>query len=704
MAQNSYCGATRVFGWSFYSQGTTDRAVSADQFIEAALVFFGDRDPNRGSPWEKGERLAQLIGRRRALLVLDGLEPLQYPPGPDEGRLKEQSLQALLRGLAAYNEGLCVISTRVRVTDLAGYEGGTVARIDLDNLSPEAGAQVLTAQGVTGTQIDLEQASREFGGHSLALTLLGSYLSDVYDGDITRRAEVCGLEDDERHGRHAQRVMTSYERWFGESPELSVIRILGLFNRPADKDSLNALRAAPAIPGLTDTLLGMNETTWQRTLSKLRRAKLLAAHGEVGPNTLDAHPLVREHFGQQLQRTSPDAWREGNSRLYEHLRDTTKEFPDSIEEMASLFAAVAHGCAAGRYQEALDETYWRRIRRGEDGFSIRKLGAVEASLAALTGFFDSRWQQLVPMINEDDRAFLLNETSFVLRTLGRLKEATQPMQTALESCMMSKDWDNAAIASGNLSELYLTIGDLSQALTYAQKSIELADRSDVGFQRLSKRTTLADVLYQMGRLPESEAALCEAEKIQKVERPEYPFLYSLPGFRYCALLLHHGRYQEVQARVKKLFEWRDPKDSLIDIALEHVSLGRAYLLQAQHEATGDLLTATNYLNQAIDVLRQAGTLYQLPIGLLARTELSRIKGDVERARVDLGEAMSIATRAGMGLHQADGHLEYARLHLMQGDRNEARKHLRIAKEKIEAMGYHLRDRDVEEIGRELEGA
>jgi hypothetical protein len=32
----------------------------------------------------KGERLANLVARRRTLLVLDGLEPLQYPPGPQE--------------------------------------------------------------------------------------------------------------------------------------------------------------------------------------------------------------------------------------------------------------------------------------------------------------------------------------------------------------------------------------------------------------------------------------------------------------------------------------------------------------------------------------------------------------------------------------------------------------------------------------------
>ena len=78
MARDHYRGATRVFGWSFFSQGVRAEAMaSADLFIAAALRFFGDADPTAGSPWEKGERLAGLIGAERALLVLDGMERLQ---------------------------------------------------------------------------------------------------------------------------------------------------------------------------------------------------------------------------------------------------------------------------------------------------------------------------------------------------------------------------------------------------------------------------------------------------------------------------------------------------------------------------------------------------------------------------------------------------------------------------------------------------
>jgi hypothetical protein len=68
------------------------------------------------------------------LLVLDGLEPLQNPPGSEEGRLREPSLQALLRELAAFNTGLCVITTRLPVAVITDYEGSSSLRRDLISL------------------------------------------------------------------------------------------------------------------------------------------------------------------------------------------------------------------------------------------------------------------------------------------------------------------------------------------------------------------------------------------------------------------------------------------------------------------------------------------------------------------------------------------------------------------------------------------
>src|SRR5215472_11320447 len=91
-------------------------------------------------------------------------------------------------------------------------------------------ATPVRAQGVRGDEAELRSASGEFGGHCLALTLLGSYLTDAYHGDILRRKEVSAhLASDVRQGAHARKVMESYQTWLGEGPELAILRMLGLF-------------------------------------------------------------------------------------------------------------------------------------------------------------------------------------------------------------------------------------------------------------------------------------------------------------------------------------------------------------------------------------------------------------------------------------------------------------------------------------------
>jgi tetratricopeptide (TPR) repeat protein len=703
MARDNYRGAVRVYAWSFYRQGTSEQGISADQFVDAALRWFGDKNPTEGSPWDKGERLARLIKKQRTLLLLDGLEPLQYAPGrgQQEGALKDQSMQALLRELAALNPGLCVISSRLTVSDLADYEGDTVRRINLEHLSRQAGAEILKAQKVIGAQAELEQASSEFGGHALAITLLGSYLKNVYGGDISQRGKVDILKEDAEQGGHAQRVMASYEKWFNEGPELSVLRMLGLFDRPADGGAIAALRAAPGIPGLTDTLQNLSDEDWRRTLARLRNSKLIADEDLKQPDALDAHPLVRGHFKQQLKRHHSDAWREGNDRLYEHLKRTTKEFPSTFEEMSPLFAAVAHGCEAGRHQEALVEVFFQRMDRGE-AFVAKKLGAMGAVLATLYGFFEHPWQEPVSTLGAQQKAFLLNVAGFCLSALGRLTEAAQPIKASFKARLLLEDWRNAALAASNLSELYLTTGNLRPALEYAEQSVKLADKSGDKFWQIASRTTLGVVLHQANKLPEAEAAFREAAEMQKERQPELPLLYSVQGFRYCDLLLDQENYQEVQRQVGQTLKAAKEQGFLLDIALDYISLGRAHLLQEQQEKTSDYRQATVYLNKAVDALRLAGFLDDLSRGLLARAELQILKRDFSRASADLDEALSIAARNKMVRYQADCHLGYARLFVAQGEKERGRESWAKAKEMIEQMGYHRRDKDVLEIERQLE--
>ncbi len=511
MAADGWRGASRVLTESFYSQGMEDRVTSAEPFIDRALRFFGDPDPKAGSLHDRGARLAYLIRKDRSLLVLDGIEPLQYPPGrPEiEGRLKDPGLAALLKGLAADNPGLCVVTTRERIADLAGSQL-TAPQIPLEELDPDAAVALLRQLGVDGRESELRAAAEEFKHHALTLTLLGNFLRRAHGSDVRKRREIDLQRADEKQGGHATRVIAAYARWLGEGPELVILRLLGLFDRPAEAGALKALRAAPPIPGLTEPLVDLSNEDWHLATATLRDHSLLAAVDPREPETLDAHPIVRACFADELENYRPGAWQEGNRRLYEHLRQAAPDLPDTLEAMQPLYAAVVHGCRAGRQQEALDEVYKRRIQRRNEFYSSRKLGAFGSELTALAAFFDRPWSQPSTRLTAAAQAFVLHEAALDLRALGRLAEAIEPMQAALGAAIAQEDWTHAAVGASSLSELTLTLGDVPRAVAFGEQSVELADRSGDAFERLGNRSTWADALHQAGRREESAAAFREA--------------------------------------------------------------------------------------------------------------------------------------------------------------------------------------------------
>src|SRR5262249_33657362 len=147
------------------------------------------------------------------------------------------------------------------------------------------------------------------------------------------------------------------------------------------------------------------------------------------PDALDAHPLVREWFGQRLERTNPEAWRAAHGRLYEHLRDTTREGKTpTLEDLAPLYQAIPHGCRAGCHQEAREQIYRDRICRREangdiEFYSLYKLGAAGSDLAAICWFFEKPYETPVATLTVAAQATVLGTAAFILRMQGRLAEA-----------------------------------------------------------------------------------------------------------------------------------------------------------------------------------------------------------------------------------------------------------------------------------------
>jgi hypothetical protein len=570
-----------LIAWSFYSQGASeDKQISATPFFSHVFGVLKSDKTQFNTEEERGEHLAHLLRQRRCLLVLDGLEPLQHAGRGMRGELKDRAIRQLLKSLAGGHNSLCIITTRLAVPELK--EGSLhVIFHNLNNLAPQDGVSLLKSWQVHGSETELEKAVHEYGCHALALHLLGNALHTYLDGDVCKRDTLSELIDDyDEAGYHAFKVMQAYSRWLAGTPDLQLLHLLGLFDHPIETDVLQVLWQAQ-VPNLT---AGIPEKAGKVAIRDLReKHRMLSAH-EGRPDLLDCHPLIREYFGKQLQTQHPDAWQQAHARLYEYYKALPeKELPDTLEEMQPLFSAVAHGCAAGLHQQALDEVYWPRIQREDEHYLTKKLGAFSDDLATVAHFFTTPWQTPAAGLTTEDKAAALNWAGFRLRALGRLREAVEPMQADVAMAVNQEDWPGAAQATSNLSELQLTLGDLAAAVSSAAQSVAYADKSGELFQRMVSRTTHADALHQAGQAALARELFQAAEALQQERQPDYPRLYSLRGFRYCDLLLAQGETAAVLGRaeyaLKLSTQFFGKGLGLQDIALDQLSLGRAHLQQ-----------------------------------------------------------------------------------------------------------------------------
>ena len=693
MAAEHYRSAQLVFGWSFYRQGTSGGTSSADEFLDAALHWFGDPDPRLGTAWEKGERLAKLVGHRRTLLVLDGSEPLQNPPGAQEGRLRDPSLQALLRELAAFNMGLCVITTRLPVADLSDHEGSSALRRDLEHLSSHAGAQLLRALGVKGDEAELRSASDEFSGHCLALTLLGSYLTDAYNGDIRSRNEVTGhLAHDVRQGAHARKVMKSYQTWFGEGPELSVLRMIGLFDRPAEEKAIAALLKPPAITGLTESLTNLSPTEWRTILARLRRARLLAGEDPDNPGNLDTHPLVREYFGEQLRSIRSEAWKECNKRLFNYYRTLAPQLPNSFAEMEPLFLAVICGCNAGLFREALHEVYIPRIQRGNAHFAANVLGARGPLLLVLGHFFEhGRWGSLIDTaiegqrLTEEDQLFILMQAGLYLtatRGMGAPEarmcyERAEPlchslndprllfmalsghvrytlmtdklsaaMQIAERMYSLAQEQNDAALMLGAYQALICTVyfmGDFKTSHQNAMRGVQTWRSGNVQTHAEDYITPVVACLcygamceWHFGEIASGRTAIAEAISIAKEVKDMNALALALAWA--ARLGCAERNPAEVDRLASELIELSTRHDFSHWLALGAINRGWA------RSASGDTADGIPWIEQGIRVYRATGTVLGMPSYLAQKAEALHLADRTSEALEAINEAEALAER------------------------------------------------------------
>ncbi len=373
MAAEGYRGAEAVFAFSFDSQGTDDkRQGSSDRFFSEALTFFGEDPQAYDSVRKRAHRLADILETRRTLLILDGIEPMQAARGDDEnGRLRDDAMRDFLVDLARDNKGLLVVTTRLPIPDLNGFRADQVAQHRLPNLPLSDAVTLMRGFGLRFPQEQMEALAREHGQtiardpehdgeatvrcHAKAIALIGSFIARRFKGaqlapTLAEIADAFRMPDDaflgtvdealkQEPGYAVYRMVRRYEILYEDAAremkkslvgcapgrQLILLRVMGLFDRPATWGAFQAVLAAPAIPGLTDDLDRITPGEWQEAVAALREDGLLNpapgdSHVLGADSMLDAHPLIREYFGRQLAVVAKEAYEQAHARLYDYYR------------------------------------------------------------------------------------------------------------------------------------------------------------------------------------------------------------------------------------------------------------------------------------------------------------------------------------------------------------------------------------------------
>lgn len=726
-----------IYVWSFDSQGPREEKQSnSDLFFNDALEFFGETNKLElpKDQYAKADLLARLIRKRKTLLILDGIESLQYPPSPSESvaksRLKDMPLSIFLKELSNENNGLCIITSRIMIEDLPG-ETEKSKLIKLESLSSVAGQELLKHLNVKGTKQDLQSAVSEFKGHPLALRLLGGYISIFKDGDIKKRKEIGGLIENEDAIGGAKRVMEAYWRWFKEeepdpgkadSPRLLILYLMGLFDKPVKIDILSKLWRLNKIFLFSDNL--NKNTKFIKAYIQLSELGLLTlfknedyiGREEIFGNVeyLDAHPLVREFFGEKFKIENVNYWKKAHKILFDHYKELGhKKLVLEIEDMEPLFNAIAHACKINLHHKAYD-IYWKSILWEDNYYCSRVLGAFGAELSTLSSFFDMLWTKPSKKLDENRQVIVLERASECLRAVGRIKDALYPIE---EAYRRSITLDNKYRFASILSQLYLIKGDINQSKLYGEQIYVLAkdETKELSREVEDYLALYVNTLYQEGD-KNGAYNLYKRVKLSRRKRENNADFDIIMEYYFLDLLLNLGQDKDVYKWLvnKKILkrntkkEMQNQKQFYVEIPLEHALIDLAlakvniYWYQQpvnlnENEFIRIIRKGQFRLIKAIEKLKIAQDQTFLPAGFLTQAKLFRLLNDTKNAKLELAKVFEIVNYQHMKLYLIDYYIESSYVFITENNNKGAIDCYHKAEKLVRETGNYRRKLDLDAI-------
>lgn len=698
LSQENYRYAERVYGWSFHWQSeNAQNYASGDFFIENALQWFGDETPSKGTPWSKAIRLARLVRKQRTLLILDGVDVIQNPPGEGVGVICDPAIAILVKELATSNNGLCVLTTRLRIRELIGFEDIGCTTLELENLSIAAAVQMLESGGLKGEEKDFRFAAEFYSGHALSLSLLAGYLSVVHQGEISKCSQVTSLLEERGRTQQVRQLMSSYLNWYENTVELEILYIANMFDSAVQLDEIKEVIRSSSSMWITRSLADLNHAGWSYALETLQNSHLIQIDKQTEGFFIDCHPLVRDFVKDHLRNIYAHEYIRCKSALFEFYSSQllNTNYKESDQELA--FKAVLTGSESGRYEESFS-IYSRRIK---NGFIMLADGSHYMDQACLKSFFKVDWTTTVEQLDEEASHYLKSCVAANLITLGRISESIAPARESINYFISVGDWMNACQAAGPLISAMIETGNLRDALELLESLNEIVKNLDNAIITALSNNFEAYARFLTGDTAGARKKFREVENTVGTDSPDFEVLAPVISSYYGKFLIETGESDKAVKRMLKSMNWRTENswqskfDTVSIEASDKLVLGLAYL------ECGDYAKAGKYLYEQVELFRAGNEWLYLPTGLNSRARLLIELGKFDQAIQDLNESIEISKRTGARLGEWGAYMELARLSVKREEVSEAIQYLREADQLPGINDYKYCRRMIQKLAREF---
>jgi tetratricopeptide (TPR) repeat protein len=682
--------------WSFYEQ-----EACFSEFLDQALIYGSGGTVDLAkvtSVHDKVKALLNLLQQCPILIVLDGFErelrayasvnaayqgdAVTSDEHRDFRSCTNPHAANFLRWVASGAlRGRVLITSRLLPRELEGLAG--CRHEELKKLDPEDSVTFFRVQGVKGTRAEIQVVCKTYGNLPLALRLLSSLIirDKQMPGDIrvaNRYPVLPQLKGKEQHHilQVAYDALDQRKRTF--------------------LSHISASRGSMSYEAICIFKTHKKQQDFDRALDELIERGLLSFQPER--RSYGMHPIVRAysylrlsrkndvhrrlaaHFRKACDEILPEPLRKTPDRLWPSLSPETVHLSIMPGELADLLPVIElyhHTVRSGSYESAavlfayvLSQPLYYRF-----GAYLLRIELLEALLSnSQPRLRDQGWQR-----------WTLNSLANTYCTVGQPAHAV-PLFAAQNNITESAgDKENLAVGLFNLATMaQITLGRLEAACLNLLRGIELCHQIRDEYWGAYGRVHLGELLIYKGECEQAavelDLGMCSFQALG--QRHGICFTLALKSLRF---LLMARATPALEAAREALQAWHNNVEAEYPVERtrvwgEWLAGAAAVALVCDEGAPVDktLSEAEDHLTEALTRCRRINLVELEPDILLAWARWHLAKANVEQARRDAEEALTIADRCDYRLKQADIHNFMARLAMDEGNKKEARKHAEIA--------------------------